>query len=147
MRKVKKKFIGLKEADSAKNILPERLKKASEGLYYVSETDAEIIPFVGQKAESVSKEEILRQTNNSFDIPVEERSFADIFERLTKIQDWHGEEEIAAAKKFAALKNLLESNLKDLKVYKIGKIELDIYFVGLNAEKILMGIKTRAVET
>ncbi|MCA1623686.1 MAG: nuclease A inhibitor family protein [Acidobacteria bacterium] len=34
-----------------------------------------------------------------------------------------------------------------MKVFKIGKIELDVYAVGLNAENRLMGIKTKAVET
>ena len=116
-------------------------------MYYISETDAEILPFMGSAAESVSKEEILRQTKNALDTPVEERGFSEIFKRLTKIQDWYGEEETAAAAKFSALKELLENNLKDLKVFKVGTIELDVYFVGLNKDNILMGIKTKAVET
>lgn len=137
----------LSETIPEKNNLLEQIKNTSEGLYYISETDAEITPFAGSLAESVSKEEILRQTKNAFDTPIEERNFAEIFKRLTKIQDWYGEEETAAAAKFAALKELLEKNLKDLKVFKIGTVELDVYFVGLNAEGVLMGIKTKAVET
>jgi hypothetical protein len=42
---------------------------------------------------------------------------------------------------------LLEGNLRDLRVFKVGRIELDIYVVGINSEGILMGIKTKAVET
>jgi hypothetical protein len=66
---------------------------------------------------------------------------------LTKIQDWFGEEETATAQKFSALEKLLLENLKDLKVFKIGEIELDIYFVGLDKQGKLAGVKTKAVET
>lgn len=135
------------ETKSNRDILPKLIEGAAAGLYYTSETDAEIKAFVGKYAEVVSKEEILKQTENPPDKLIEERKFVDIFERLTKIQDWFGEEETATAARFTALKELLEKNLKDLKVFKIGKIELDVYFVGLNTEGILMGIKTKAVET
>lgn len=127
--------------------LPERIRKASEGLYYISETDAEILPFTGTKAESVTKETLLRQTGNDPGTPVEERSFAEIFARLTAVQDWFGDEEKQTAAKFAELKNLLEKNLKDLKVFKVGRIKIDIYAVGLDAQGDLTGIKTKAVET
>lgn len=147
MRKRKRKIVKLSETVSNQDDLLEQIKNASEGLYYISETDAEITPFVGGGAESVSKEEILRQTKNALDTPIEERDFTEIFKRLTKIQDWYGEDETATTAKYAALKELLEKNLKDLKIFKIGTIELDVYFVGLNAEGILMGIKTKAVET
>jgi hypothetical protein len=116
-------------------------------LYYISETDAEILPFAGGKAESVTKEEFLKQTQNKSDVPVEERNFDDIFQRLTTISDWFGEEEKRKAEKFAELRDLLVKNLKDLKVFVIGKIQVDIYFVGLDAQGNLTGIQTKAVET
>lgn len=147
MRKGKRKILELNEPDSAKDGLIEQIKKACEGLFYISETDAEIMPFIGSNAQMISKEEILQQTNNPSDVTIEERNFSEIFQRLTKIQDWYGEEEISVANRFAELKSLLENNLKDLKVFKIGNIELDIYFVGLNVDSVLMGIKTKAVET
>ena len=123
------------------------VKKFSEGLYYISETDAEIFPFTGEKAESVTKEELLRQTKSAPDTPIDERNFAEIFARLTKIQDWFGDEEKETAERFGRLKDFLEKNLKDLKVFKVGSIQLKIYFVGLDAEGRLTGIQTEAVET
>lgn len=121
--------------------------KIVEGLYFMSETDAGIYPFSGKKAAEVSKDEILLQTKNPLNLNVEERDFVEFFARLIKIQDWYGEEEIANARKFSELKYLLERNLRDLKVFKIGLIEIDIYAVGLDSEDILKGIKTKAVET
>ncbi len=89
----------------------------------------------------------MKQTENAANAPVEERDFAEFFKRLTEIQDWFGDEEKATAQKFAELKDLLERNLRDLKVFKIGKIQIDVYVVGLEAENNLLGIKTKAVET
>jgi len=129
------------------NPFVEKVKELSAGLYYISETDAEILPFAGTRADAVTKEEILRQTQSAPDAPVEERDFAEIFARLTALQDWFGDEEKATAEKFLALQRFLEENLKDLKVFKIGSIQIDIYFVGLDADGNLMGIQTKAVET
>ena len=125
--------------------LAERIKNASEGLFYISETDAEILPFIGEQAEAVNAETILKQTES--EAAVEERDFEDFFKRLTELQEWFGEEETANANKFAKLKDILQKNLRDLKVFKVGNIELDVYIVGLDANNIVTGIKTKAVET
>jgi hypothetical protein len=133
--------------DKSKNRLREEIKNLVSGLYYTSETDSEIFPFVGEKAEAVTGEILLMQTKCKADIEVEERDFEEFFSRLIEIEDWFGDEEMEAAQKFRALKELLQKNLRDLKVFKIGTIELDIYAVGLDSENILTGIKTQAVET
>ena len=125
--------------------LAERIKKACEGLFYISETDAEILPFIGEQAEAVNAETILKQIKS--DAAVEERDFEYFFKRLTELQEWFGEEETGNANKFANLKDLLQKNLKDIKVFKVGRIELDVYAVGLDANNILTGIQTKAVET
>ena len=127
--------------------LVEQIKNYAAGLCYISETDAEILPFTGEETESVSSNVILTQTKNDFDSPIEENHFAEFFARLTEIQDWFGDEEKKAAERYLLLKELLEKNLRNLKVFKVGKIQLDIYVVGLDAENRLLGIKTKAVET
>lgn len=146
---MKKKRKKAKSADKSfsKDKLVEQINRLSEGLYYVSETDAEITPFVGTEAEAVNKEEILKQIGKQAETPVEEREFAEFFARLTEIQDWFGEEEKKIAEKFGKLKNLLEKNLRNSKVFKVGKIQLDVYFVGLDEKSRLIGIQTKAVET
>ncbi len=133
--------------DSGEDELKNQLKKATENLFFISETDAEITPFFGRQAQAVTKEEILMQSQSMANVLIEEKDFAGFFKRLTEIQDWFGDEEKATAQKFAELKDLLERNLRDLKVFKIGKIQIDVYVVGLDAENNLLGIKTKAVET
>jgi hypothetical protein len=137
----------VKQAILQADNLAEKIKKAAEGLYYISETDAEIEVFDGKQAEAVTKEEVLSQSGNSSDTPVAEKEFSDFFAPLTEMQDWFGDEEKAAAQKFALLQDLLQRNLRDLKAFKIGKIQLDVYVVGLDADNKLLGIKTKAVET
>ena len=147
LEKPMENVLASKKEDSGENKLVEQIKNLCEGLYYISETDAEISSFTGGKANAVTKEEILTQTKISLDTPVEERNFDELFTRLTEIQDWFGDEERQTAQKFADLRDLLKNNLRDLKVFKIGKIELEVYVVGLDAESVLTGIKTKAVET
>lgn len=135
------------DADLRKNELIEQIKSYAAGLYYISETDAEILPFIGEHTESVSKEVILNQTKNKPDELIGEKKIDEFFSRLTEIQDWFGDEEKKTAEKYLSLRKLLEKNLRDLKVFKVGKIQLDIYVVGIDAENRLLGIKTKAVET
>jgi hypothetical protein len=130
-----------------KNDLAEKLKKACEGLWYISETDAEIAPFIGREAAAVNGQNLLEQLGRPSSTPVEEREFSDWVERLTAFQDWFGDEEKATAEKYAALRELLEDNLRGLRVFKLGRIELDVYVVGLDKEGRLAGIRTKAVET
>ena len=136
----------IKEIKVGKDLAKE-IKKIVSGLYYISETDSEIFPFVGEKAEAVTKEIVLRQTKHRTDSKIEERSFENFFSRLTKIEDWFGDEEMETVRKFQSLKKLLQDNLRDFKVFKIGTIDLDVYVLGLDSENVLMGIKTKAVET
>ena len=132
---------------SAAKSLADRIKKTIRGLYYTSETDAEITPFVGEKAEDVTAAVLLMQAKLPPDSPVEERDFNEFFSYLTGIQDWFGDEERKTARKFSDLRDLLQKELTDLKVFKVGKIELDVYVVGLDTQSVLTGIQTKAVET
>ena len=143
----KEKVLEKQKADSCDDNLAEQIKIAVRGLYYISETDALIQPFVGKQAKAVSKQEILSQTKKAADSTIEEKDFAGFFARLTEIQDWFGDEEREIAQKFVQLKELLEKNLRDLKVFRIGKIQLDVYVIGLDAKDNLSGIETKAVET
>ena len=140
MRRKKTKMILPEE-----NSFSDQIKTIVKDVYYISESDSEIFPFVGKEATSVSADELLRQLGRTD--AVEERDFEDFFKRLTTMQEWFGDEETATANKFLELKEMLLKNLKDVKVFKVGKIQVDIYIVGLNAESLIAGVWTKAVET
>ncbi len=135
----------LKKNLPPKNNFSDQIGEIVKDLYYISETDSEIYIYVGRKATEVSATEITDQLGRKDS--VEERDFYDFFARLTQYKDWFGEEEKKTADKFSELKKVLCENLVEKKIFKLGKINVDIYFVGLDGENVLKGIWTKAVET
>ncbi|MGB7069267.1 MAG: nuclease A inhibitor family protein [Pyrinomonadaceae bacterium] len=125
------------------------LKRACSGLVYISETDAEIVPFRLIETRS-SIVDTLRE-DASIDLtgtePVDESNFDEFFDRLTLERDWHGDEERRSTMKFGRVRDLLSKNLSDLKVFRFGRVRIDIFVVGSDKKGKLVGIKTRAVET
>lgn len=127
--------------------LNEQISETVAELKYRSETDAEILPFTGNKAEIVSSENLLQQIGNKKEIKVEEKDFNEFFAPLVKIKKWYGEEERKQTEKFMRLKEILQINLINKKVFRLGKKDIDIYIVGLDKNNILCGIQTKSVET
>ena len=124
-----------------------KIEAACDGLIYISETDAPVLPFAGPEADDATGEMIPQQTGANADAATEEVEFGTFFGQLTAIRDWFGDEQKAKAAKFLALQKLLEENLRDLKVYRIGSVRIDIYAVGITADGHMMGVTTKAVET
>ena len=114
------------------------IRKSTAGLAYISETDAPVEPY---SASSVEFQKLTDETRPK------EMSSREFFARLTAERDWYGEREKETARQFALLEKLLEQNLRDLKVFKFGRIQIDIYVAGFDDDDTLMGIKTKAVET
>lgn len=127
--------------------LSRQIAKAAAGLTYLSETDADITAFNGEKADAVTKENLLLQIGKANDLKVEEKGFNEFFQPLVEIKDWYGDDERKMTEKFLALKNLLQQNLIEKKVFRLGKKEIEIYVVGLDRESVLRGVQTKAVET
>jgi hypothetical protein len=125
----------------------DKLAKICKGLIYMSETDAEFTVFKGVKIEELSKESMSAQIKGSPIVSFEEQNFDEFFLRLTTVKDWFGEFEKQKAKRFGELQEFMKASLKDLKVFRIGKIRIDIYIVGLDTKNCLIGLKTNAVET
>lgn len=119
----------------------------SAGLFFMSETDAEIVPFSGGRVTSVTAAGLLRALSLPPQTHIQTASFDDFFERLTRKRDWHTEADRRRARRFRQLDDVLRENLEDRHMFRIGEIRIDIFAVGRDAEGNLAGIKTRAVET
>lgn len=134
--------------ESEKNlpaIFPQ-LEAACKGLIYISEIDAPVEAFTSD-TDSMNGGDILQQIVGKSDERIEEADFSKFFEKLTAVKEWHGEREKVRAKKFLDLQKLIEENLSDRKVFRIGNIRIRIYAVGLDSSGRLVGITTNAVET
>ena len=145
-----------KKVENSKKIFPTEdkvgdeflrdLKAACRSLTYISETDADMVPFDAEKPVSRSLDSYLAAlgiTSNE----IEERDFDNFFDRLTSEKDWHGPREKKRTKQFAKLREVLQKHLDDTRVIRIGRVHLDIYIAGVDATGRLAGVKTKAIET
>ncbi len=62
-------------------------------------------------------------------------------------QDWQSPEERQSAKRFQQLVQTLKDNLSEIKVFKVGETEADVYVIGKTKSGDLIGIKTKVVES
>jgi len=123
------------------------ISEACRGLVYTSETDAAFEPFFRAAANVISESALLDRLKLEFGDRYEEVSVDAFFERLMRAETWHTPNQKRNIKKMGALKNLLVSNLTNVRVFRIGRIRIDILAVGLDKEGNIAGIRTRAVET
>nr|WP_285965167.1 nuclease A inhibitor family protein [Oscillatoria laete-virens] len=126
--------------------LEQQLQRETEGLVWMSESDYPLEPFVWDEAD-LNPEKILTRTNHAPDDPLEEKDVDAFFAQATQEQDWQNEEERAEVRRYQRLLNFLKEKLTDLKVYRVGETEVDVYVVGRTPEGKVAGIATKAVET
>lgn len=122
------------------------LLKASEGLLYTSESD---YPFSYFSFSNTSKLptpqqflQLIRQTGQ----PIEQVSFDNLFNRLTRIEPGMDEQQIKAAKRYRILEKVFRATFRDLTIYRVGTIQIQVYITGVNACG-LSGLQTISIET
>jgi hypothetical protein len=121
------------------------LQKACGGLVYISESDAEIEPILVEKDRSLSVEDLIEKTASSR--AIETKPAAEFFERLTRDREWHGEAERRNVGRFRDLERIIFDNIADLRMFRVGRIRVDIFVLGHDTEGNIAGIRTNAVET
>lgn len=122
------------------------LKNASAGLMFMSESDYPFEVVVWSGGGTVTAENILKYTGKPPDTLVEDVGLDSFFQNATQEQDWYGAEEKEIATKYRNLVQLIKTNLADVKVFRIGEIEIEIYIIG-KVDADLVGLKTKVVET
>src|SRR5215467_4434944 len=106
----------------------ETLKEASRDLLFPSETDAPFEPFVWEGEEGKpDKARLLERAGKPPKTPVKVMSLGAFFKDVTTEEDWHNAEEKEEVRKFRQLVQTLKKTLKDIKVFKVGKVEADVY--------------------
>jgi hypothetical protein len=79
--------------------------------------------------------------------PAEQRSLADFFARHTATSDPYDSRAQKIRPLYEALMRVLSMRLRDVRVYRLGKIEIQCYIAGLDGAGNLAGLKTVAIET
>ena len=126
-------------------VLLERLREATQGLLWHSESDYpfEIFLWPGGR---LTLEELIERTGYTTDT-IEILQLDRFFDRAISPQDWHDDDEAREVKQYQNLVAVLQETLDDLVVFRLGKIEIAIYIVGTTSEGNLAGISTTAIET
>ncbi|MBW4510348.1 MAG: nuclease A inhibitor family protein [Scytonematopsis contorta HA4267-MV1] len=127
--------------------ITDQLKKASEDLLWMSESEYPFEVFLWEDKAPVTPEKVIISTGHSPGIFIQTTTVDDFFCWACSEEDWHGEEEKATVSKFKTLVDIIKSSLANLQVYQLGTVEIDVYIVGTTPEGNLAGLSTKAVET
>jgi hypothetical protein len=127
--------------------LIDELKEATRDLLFTSESDYPFQIVRWKSDKEPTPESLLALTKQNESVPVKTESAADFFSAAASEPDWKGEEERAVARRFQKLLSLLEENLKELKVFRVGEIDIPVYIVGRAPSGNWLGVSTRVVET
>lgn len=128
--------------------LLDALLRACDGLVFISETDAEIIPYSSPASKAaITPEAAAEAAGVEIREPVEATTAKSFFAKLTRKCEWHTEAQRLNAERSHELEKLLNENLEGLRVYRFGRIQIAIVAAGRDAGGRIAGIKTSAVET
>jgi len=127
--------------------LSQRLASLTSGLTFQSESDYPLEPFAREAGKGAPTPEELAAGRSGEDAAVRELDLDAFFSNAVQEQDWQDEEARARVKRFQALVEFLKTNLTDVKVYRVGGAEADVYVVGKTDSGDFAGVKTKVVET
>jgi hypothetical protein len=129
--------------------LLDQLKKASEGLLFISESEAPIEPFLWESSENATldTQTILQKAGQSLDTPISVVELDNFFQNATTYQEWHSPQERERVAKFQTLAETLKQNLNEIKVYRIGHRTIDVCIVGQTTAGDYAGLFTKTIET
>jgi hypothetical protein len=126
--------------------LIETIEEASEGLEFISETDAPFDLFISddpvERTDAAIKKFLKLDRKH-----LQEVLFDDFFDRLTLSHEWHREPDRKRVAKFKKLRTALEKKLDGLRVYRSGRLHIDIFIVGHLPDGRAAGVRTKALET
>ncbi len=126
-----------------------KLKEAADGLLMPSESEFpfESVHWQIPQQEPITHKKILEFTGHPLDVPVEVLDLDYFFRNVAVEQEWHDEQQKEDVKKYKKLVETIKSNLSDVQIYRVGRINIDVYIVGKTQSGNLAGLSTKLVET
>jgi hypothetical protein len=119
--------------------LMQSIEEATAGLLFPSESDFPIEAYrFGE--EEPTPAAVLRARGSSPETPVEETTADSFFEGLVEGDD-------DGASRFRALLDLLQRELTHLRVYRVGKVDIEAFVLGRHPSGVWLGVTTKLVET
>lgn len=125
--------------------LVNNLRSLTTNLLWMSEADYPFSVIYWENVDNIPEK--LLQINSNRYTTLEVRELDSFFSRATEEKDWYGEEEKAECKRYQDLVNLLKTNLSEVKVYRVGEVEINCYILGKTDSGTIAGLSTIIVET
>lgn len=130
---------------TSQDLLPE-LEVACDQLLWRSETDYPFeVVILPADQQSFSVDVLLG--NYPENTPVAIVRLDDFFGQSTVERSWFDSRELALVERYRNLRDLLDTTLENLQVYRIGRVEMDVYLLGQTEDGQVIGVKTKLVET
>lgn len=124
----------------------EAISEASEGLLYMSESDYpfEIVAF-GEAQDGVESK--LKSLSNHPEAEPEIETLDYFFRNQVKEYEGDNAERKQMIQGFRQLQKVLNEHLSDIKVYRIGSVQIDAFIIGRLKTGGYAGLRTKLIET
>ena len=113
------------------------LEKTCKGMLFISESEAELEPFVWDDGGGLSNDRLIKAAQGQQGTPIETMELSAFFRAVPKENK----------AKFDALTKVLNANLTDIKVYKVGAANITAFIAGKTKDGRWAGVRTEVVET
>jgi hypothetical protein len=127
--------------------ITEELKRLTEGLFWMSESDYPFEIICWEGLPEISTQFLRGLSGQAEDALVEIVSVEEFFRVGVSEENRRAEESRQEATGYQKIVQTLKENLEEVKVYRVGKINIPVYIVGRSQTGKWLGISTRVVET
>ena len=121
------------------------LETATEDLLWFSESEYPFKVFYWCNTD-FSIDILLHRYSYPAETKVVLKDWQSFFADAIKEEDWYNETEISETKRYQNLVNLMTQNLKNIRVYLLGEVEIDVYILG-ETKSAIAGLITKVVAT
>ena len=128
-------------------VLVSELAEATTGLMMMSESDYPFATLRFDAKTAITPRFLHTLAREDESAPVVEQSVDDFFRAAVSEPDWKKDEELKTARRYQSLVRLLKENLSDLKVYRVGAVNISVFIIGRSGNQTLLGLSTRVIET
>ncbi len=124
----------------------QKIKDAAEGLLYRSESD---YPFelVQLNTSSSLEQNLIQLSTNIKNAKVEKVTLEHFFRNMIKVYPDDVAEQEMMALKYKNLQDVLQHELQDVTVYRVGEVLVDAFIIGKLPDGTYAGLRTKMVET
>ena len=122
------------------------LKQATIDLLWSSESDYPFEIVTWDQDVEITPTALFSNSDDA-NLVIESISLTDFFEPVLTVENWYEAAELAQVNRYTDLLHLIDANLADVQVFRVGEIEIAIYIVGKTSDGDIVGLKTYVVET